>query len=157
MKSTLFASLAASTFFGLASAHSRVIDLWVDGVDQGEFILHVYAISQSANIQSCFAGAGAGAYIRQPPSNSPVKDLTSTNVRCNVGGTTAVPSSVKVAAGSLVQPEWFHDNRGDDIIDGSHVGPIVAYLAPAETNGEVRDPGSFSSFYSYQSYRAMFG
>jgi cellulase len=54
---------------------------------------------------------------------------------CNVNGATAVSGSVTVAAGSTITPEWMHDNPGDDIIASSHVGPIVAYLAPAASNG----------------------
>ncbi|KAH8823534.1 glycoside hydrolase family 61 protein [Flagelloscypha sp. PMI_526] len=103
------------SFVALAQAHTRVWSVWVDGVDQGQ---------------------GAGVYIRQPPSNSPVKDLTSADVRCNVNGLSAVPSTISVPAGATLEPEWFHDNRGDDIIDPSHKGPVVVYLAPADTNGE---------------------
>jgi cellulase len=29
----------------------------------------------------------------------------------------------------------YHDNRGDDIIDGSHQGPITVYIAPAASQG----------------------
>ncbi|KAL1659415.1 glycoside hydrolase family 61 protein [Schizophyllum commune] len=114
MKYSLIAPLLASAFIGSVSAHTRVFSLWVDGVDQGE---------------------GGGVYIRQPPSNSPVKDLTSADVACNVNNV-AVPQKVSVNAGSTVSTEWFHNTRGDDIIDASHKGPIVAYLAPLESNGE---------------------
>ncbi|PBK95570.1 hypothetical protein ARMGADRAFT_964373 [Armillaria gallica] len=114
--STVSLILASATFFGVANAHSRVWSDWVDGVDQG---------------------AGAGVYIRQPPSNSPVKDLTSDDVFCNVDGTTAASGAISVAAGSTLTSEWYHDTRGDDIIASSHVGPIVAYIAPADaTPGE---------------------
>ncbi|KAI5824363.1 hypothetical protein K523DRAFT_356898 [Schizophyllum commune Tattone D] len=114
MKYSFIAPLLASAFIGSVSAHTRVFSLWVDGVDQGE---------------------GGGVYIRQPPSNSPVKDLTSADVACNVNNV-AVPQKVSVNAGSTVSTEWFHNTRGDDIIDASHKGPIVAYLAPLESNGE---------------------
>ncbi|KAK0505063.1 putative endo-beta-1,4-glucanase D [Armillaria luteobubalina] len=114
--STVPLILASAAFFGVANAHSRVWSDWVDGVDQG---------------------AGAGVYIRQPPSNSPVKDLTSDDVFCNVDGTTAASSTISIAAGGTLTSEWYHDTRGDDIIDSSHVGPIVAYIAPADaTPGE---------------------
>ncbi|KAK0455494.1 glycoside hydrolase family 61 protein [Desarmillaria tabescens] len=114
--STVSLILASAAFFGVANAHSRVWSDWVDGVDQG---------------------AGAGVYIRQPPSNSPVKDLTSDDVFCNVDGTTAASSTIFIAAGDTLTSEWYHDTRGDDIIASSHVGPIVAYIAPADaTPGE---------------------
>ncbi|KAK0476709.1 glycosyl hydrolase family 61-domain-containing protein [Armillaria novae-zelandiae] len=114
--STVSLILASAAFFGVANAHSRVWSDWVDGVDQG---------------------AGAGVYIRQPPSNSPVKDLTSDEVFCNVDGTTAASGTISIAAGGTLTSEWYHDTRGDDIIASSHVGPIVAYIAPADaTAGE---------------------
>lgn len=114
--STVSLIFASAAFFGVANAHSRVWSDWVGGVDQG---------------------AGAGVYIRQPPSNSPVKDLTSDDVFCNVDGTTAASSTISIAAGGTLTSEWYHDTRGDDIIDSSHVGPIVAYIAPADaTAGE---------------------
>ncbi|KAK0242086.1 glycoside hydrolase family 61 protein [Armillaria nabsnona] len=114
--STVSLILASAAFFGVANAHSRVWSDWVDGVDQG---------------------AGAGVYIRQPPSNSPVKDLTSDDVFCNVDGTTAASGTISIAAGGTLTSEWYHDTRGDDIIASSHVGPIVAYIAPADaTPGE---------------------
>ncbi|KAK0195120.1 glycoside hydrolase family 61 protein [Armillaria mellea] len=109
--STVSLILASAAFFGVANAHSRVWSDWVDGVDQG---------------------AGAGVYIRQPPSNSPVKDLTSDDVFCNVDGTTAASGTISVAAGGTLTSEWYHDTRGDDIIASSHVGPIVAYIAPPD-------------------------
>ncbi|KAF8915590.1 glycosyl hydrolase family 61-domain-containing protein [Mucidula mucida] len=98
-----------------------------------------FSVASSLLVSSAFFGAvrahtraGAGVYIRQPPTNDPVKDLTSDEVFCNVNGATAVPSTVSVPAGATVTSEWFHDTRGDDIIAASHLGPIVAYLAPAD-------------------------
>lgn len=77
-----------------------------------------------------------GVDIRSPPTNSPVKDLTSPDLVCNVNGGTEVGSFVTAAAGDKVSIEWFHDNRNDDIIDGSHKGPIITYIAPyTSTNG----------------------
>lgn len=49
-----------------ATAHSTFQELWVNGVDK------------------------AGTCIRTPPSNSPVTTVTSTDIRCNVGGTKGV-------------------------------------------------------------------
>jgi cellulase len=118
-----FLALAAvvATLVVKASAHTRVWSVWINGSDQG---------------------AGAGSYIRQPPTNSPIKDLTSSDLRCNVNGDTPVGTYVPVAAGSNVTTEWCtqilssvdqrisfvhvsdHNTRGDDIIDASHKGPI---------------------------------
>lgn len=90
--------------------------------------------------------------------NNPVKDLTLPDLACNTQGGTPMPSFVSAAAGDKVafvsEPnpmyapyirsaltlllhiqEWYHNNRGDDIIDASHKGPIQVYIAPyTETN-----------------------
>ncbi|KAF4965924.1 hypothetical protein FSARC_6311 [Fusarium sarcochroum] len=100
---------AALAMASTVSAHAQVYSLWVDGKDQGD---------------------GRKVYIRSPESNSPVKDLTSPDLVCNVNGGTAAPKFVKAAAGSELTFEWYHDNRGDDIIDASHKGPIITYIAP---------------------------
>ena len=110
-----------ATLIAKASAHSRVWSVWINGADQG---------------------AGAGRYVRQPPTNDPVKDLTSSNLRCNVNGNNAVGTYVSVAAGNTVTTEWCtqvlpsadqrisyvhvldHNYRGDDIMATSHKGPI---------------------------------
>ena len=46
-----------------AHAHTTVWGLWVNGADQGD---------------------GRNVYIRSPPNNSPVVDLTSDAMACNV-------------------------------------------------------------------------
>lgn len=99
---------------GHAAAHARVWGIHVNGE---------------------FAGDGMETYIRTPPNNSPVKDVASPDIICNVANTPA-PSSVPVAAGDKIEIEWFHDNRNDDIIDLSHKGPVLVYIAEASTNGE---------------------
>ena len=55
-------------------------------------------------------GNGENTYIRSPPNNNPVKDLTSDSVACNVNNV-AVPQKVSVNAGSTVSTEWFHNTR----------------------------------------------
>ncbi|KAI0602892.1 glycosyl hydrolase family 61-domain-containing protein [Biscogniauxia sp. FL1348] len=105
----------AATLAATVSAHTRVYSIWVNGVDQGD---------------------GRSTYIRSPPSNSPVKDLSSADLVCNVNGGTAGSAFVTAAAGDTLSFEWYHDNRGDDIIASSHKGPIITYIAPyTETNG----------------------
>lgn len=80
-------ALAAITAALIAevSAHTRVWSIWIDGSDQG---------------------AGAGRYIRQPPTNGPVKNLTSSDIRCNVNGYNSVAAYVSVPAGDTVTTEW---------------------------------------------------
>ena len=111
----LKAATLALAFATGVSAHSHMYSVWVNGVDQGD---------------------GRNVYIRSPPNNSPVKDLASTALACNVNGGKAGSSFVQASAGDTLTFEWYHDNRGDDIIDGSHKGPVITYIAPyTEGNG----------------------
>lgn len=115
MRSVAISVLALAT---AVSAHTRMINVWVNGADQGD---------------------GRNTYIRTPPNNSPVKDLASPEIVCNVNGATAAPEFVSAAAGDVLSFEWFHDNRDDDIIDGSHKGPVITYIA-AFTEGDATGP-----------------
>ncbi|VTT66512.1 unnamed protein product [Fusarium fujikuroi] len=65
------ASAAALAMATTVSAHAQVYGLWVNGEDQGD---------------------GRNVYIRSPASNSPVKDLTSPDLVCNVNGGKAAPN-----------------------------------------------------------------
>lgn len=107
--------LSLIAFAAGVSAHTTVFAISVNGKDQGD---------------------GRGKYIRSPTSNSPIKVLTDANLVCNDKGGTAVSEFVSAAAGDTVSFEWFHNTRGDDIIDGSHKGPINTYIAAfTKTNG----------------------
>ncbi len=111
----LSAATVALAFASGVSAHAHMYGVWVNGVDQGD---------------------GRNVYIRSPPNNSPVKDLASPDLVCNVNGGKAVGSFVKAAAGDKLTFEWYHDSRSDDIIAESHHGPIITYIAEyTETNG----------------------
>lgn len=103
------AATIAVAFATGASAHAQIYGAWVNGVDQGD---------------------GRNVYIRSPPNNSPVKDLASAALACNVNGGKVAKSFVKAAAGDTLTFEWYHDNRGDDIIAASHKGPVITYIAP---------------------------
>jgi len=100
-------------FIGAALAHTRIWGVWVNGVDQGD---------------------GRDIYVRSPPNNNPVKDLTVDAMACNVDNR-VVPQTVPVKAGDKLTFEWYHDTRADDIIASSHKGPIVVYIAPTASNG----------------------
>ncbi|KAK8117501.1 glycosyl hydrolase family 61-domain-containing protein [Apiospora kogelbergensis] len=105
----------ALAFATTVAAHCQVTEIQVNGKSQG---------------------TGLNKYIRSPPNNSPVKSLTTPNLVCGVNGAKAAPSFVAAAAGDTVTFEWMHDKKGDDIIDGSHKGPIITYIAPyTEDNG----------------------
>lgn len=101
--------LALAALATTVSAHATIYGVSINGVPQGP---------------------GFNTYIRSPPSNSPVKDLSSPALACNVNGGTAAPSFVRAAAGDTLTLEWQHDRQGDDIIDPTHQGPIITYIAP---------------------------
>ncbi|KZW00645.1 glycoside hydrolase family 61 protein [Exidia glandulosa HHB12029] len=106
MKVAVVASLAAC--IAAVHAHTTVYGLWVNNVFQGD---------------------GRNQYIRSPPNNNPVKDLTSSAMTCNVNNN-AVSRFVSVKSGDQLTFEWYHDARNDDIIDKSHKGPVQVYVAP---------------------------
>jgi cellulase len=74
--------LASAAMASMASAHTTIWNIWVNDVDQG-------------------VGNTAGGYIRYPPNNNPVKDITSDDLTCNVANT-ANTKTVSVAAGDKV-------------------------------------------------------
>ncbi|OJI97943.1 hypothetical protein ASPVEDRAFT_160962, partial [Aspergillus versicolor CBS 583.65] len=120
-----FGLLALAASAKLVSAHTTVMAAWVNDEDQG-------------------LGSGEDGYIRTPPSNSPVTDVTSKDMTCNVGGSTAASKYIKAAGGDKLTFEWHHNSRdaSDDIIDLSHKGPVMVYMAPSEAgsagNGWVK-------------------
>ncbi|KAF1362474.1 hypothetical protein EJ07DRAFT_107849 [Lizonia empirigonia] len=111
MKFTAALALAAAS--QLASAHTTVFSIAVNGKDAG-----------LGNVQ--------GGYIDSPPSNSPVLDVTSSDVQCNVAGIKA-SKSITVQGGDKVAFQWHHNTNdaSDDIIDPSHKGPIMVYASKA--------------------------
>ncbi|WYZ42323.1 hypothetical protein EsH8_VI_000022 [Colletotrichum jinshuiense] len=111
-----FTAAALATLVGYSAAHTQTIDVWINDKAVGD--------------GRSLGGSGSIKYIRSPPSNSPVKDLTSSAIACNVNGGTAATGFAPAAAGDSFQIEWYHDAQGDDIIDGSHKGPIITYIAP---------------------------
>ncbi|CAM1506273.1 Fc.00g059140.m01.CDS01 [Cosmosporella sp. VM-42] len=103
-----FAIASALAMASSVSGHALMYGVWVNGEDQGD---------------------GQKVYIRSPPNNSPVKDLSLSDIVCNVNGATAAPEFVQAAAGDTLTFEWYHNTRNDDIIDGSHKGPIITWIA----------------------------
>ncbi|KAL2818038.1 glycosyl hydrolase family 61-domain-containing protein [Aspergillus granulosus] len=110
-----FGLLALAATAKLVSAHATVMAVWINDEDQG-------------------LGNGADGYIRTPPNNSPVVDVTSTDMTCNVNGGTPAASTLEVKAGDKITFEWHHNTRdaSDDIIDLSHLGPVLVYMAETE-------------------------
>ena len=91
-------TILATALLGVASAHQNFHQFWVNDETPG------YQVG-----------------VRMPPSNSPVTDVTSDDMACNVGGS-KVPSGVETVAaaeGDTIKVQW--DNTG-------HPGPITHFL-----------------------------
>jgi cellulase len=86
------AALSAS----YVAAHATFQELWVDGVDMGS---------------QC---------VRQPQSNSPVTNVASADIRCNVGGTKGVSGKCAVAPGSTVTVEMHQVSHVPIAAHGNH-------------------------------------
>ncbi|ELU36900.1 cyclic nucleotide-binding domain-containing protein [Rhizoctonia solani AG-1 IA] len=78
MKFATIAAVLASA--GAAMAHAKVRAVFINGVDQGN---------------------GEGSYIRAPPNNNPVKDLSSNDIICNVNNS-PVPKTLEVKGGDQI-------------------------------------------------------
>ncbi|ROT37064.1 hypothetical protein SODALDRAFT_334132 [Sodiomyces alkalinus F11] len=113
-----FTAASALAMASTVSGHALMYGVWVNGVDQGD---------------------GQRLYIRSPPNNSPVKDLASPDIVCGPNGANPAPAFVEAAAGDTLSFEWYHNTRDDDIIDGSHLGPIITYIAQY-TDGDGTGP-----------------
>ena len=115
MKYSYAFALAAAQ---LAAAHTTFQSFVIDGKDQGQH----FAVRTPSN------------------GNNPIKDVTSTLMTCNGGAATA--DTVEVAAGSDITFQWHHNDPAttsgdaDEPIAASHKGPVLVYVAPAESNGE---------------------
>ena len=91
-------AIIATALLGAASAHQNFHQFWVNDETPG------YQVG-----------------IRMPPSNSPVTDVKSDDMACNVDGS-KVPSGVETVAaaeGDSIKVQW--DNSG-------HPGPITHFL-----------------------------
>ena len=89
-------TIIASTLVAAVSAHQNFHQFWVNDVTPG------YQVG-----------------IRMPPSNSPVTDVTSEDIACNVNGQTGVADTVAANEGDSIKVQW--DQSG-------HPGPITHML-----------------------------
>jgi cellulase len=102
----------------LAAAHSTFQSFVINGKDQG----HHFAVQTPSN------------------GNNPILDVTSTAMICNGGKPTA--DQVEIAAGATLGMQWHHNDpqndAGDkeDPIAPSHRGPVMVYMASADTKGQ---------------------
>ncbi|KAH9893680.1 carbohydrate-binding module family 1 protein [Xylariomycetidae sp. FL2044] len=121
MKFSMYA-VAAAALATKVAGHSLFQALWVDGVDM------------------------AGQCIRMPSSNTPVTNVNSADIRCNVGGTRGVSGKCAVKPGSIVTVEM-HAQPGDrscgsEAIGGAHYGPVNVYMSqvPDATKADGSTP-----------------
>lgn len=98
MKASAVLALAVGAQF--ATAHTTIWNILVNGKDQG-------------------VGNKQGGYIDSPPNNSPVTNVQSQDMTCNVANIKAT-SKVPVNGGDEITVQWHHDSNqsSDDIIDG---------------------------------------
>lgn len=126
-------SIAIATGFVLAllgtvvDAHTLVRAVYINGVDQGTFkAIRPPAFNGAPNAGTSPFGQGSGY------QNSPVRDLTSQDMKCNVLGDLPAPDTLKVTPGDVVSFEWGHESRqsGDGVIESSHKGAVLVYISP---------------------------
>ncbi|TDL29951.1 hypothetical protein BD410DRAFT_737143 [Rickenella mellea] len=128
---TLAALLATALLAQQTLAHFTMQYLWDNGVDQG-----------------------LNNYIRVPPNNNPVTDVTSTDLTCNVNDLSgAGVSTLSIAAGTTITFEWHqHAQRtGEDPIASGHKGPVLVYLAKAPSTAATFSPAGAVWTKIYQS------
>ncbi|KAI5807271.1 family 61 glycoside hydrolase [Peziza echinospora] len=101
---TVAAILASSS---IVSAHHMITNMIINGVDQG-----------------------LGKCLRIPPTTSPVTNINSDDMACNVGGLTPVARSCEIDAGSSLTFIWrsWPDGSVPGSLDASHQGPCAVYL-----------------------------
>jgi len=76
--------------------------------------------------------AAQNQYLRVPPNNNPVTDVTSNDLTCNVNGLSGSGVATEtIAAGDQITLEWHqHAQRtGEDAISSGHKGPVLVYVA----------------------------
>ncbi|KAK4211179.1 glycosyl hydrolase family 61-domain-containing protein [Rhypophila decipiens] len=124
MKSSAIAALVALA--SNVAAHATFQALWVDGVDYND---------------QC---------ARVPPSNSPVTNVGSNDVRCNAG-TSPIAGKCPVRAGGKVTVEM-HQQRdrscSQEGIGGAHYGPLMVYMS--KVSDASRADGSSGWFKIFQ-------
>ncbi|KAI4919520.1 hypothetical protein J4E90_001655 [Alternaria incomplexa] len=120
-------ALLISLLAGQAYAHTFIWGVFVNGIDQGTF--------KGVRIPAYNGQNGKGGY-----NNSPVKDLNSIDMRCNVMGDIQAHDTIKVQPGDNLTFDWHHENRNnkDEVIANSHHGPSLIYISP--------DPPTENSF-----------
>jgi len=114
-KNFVFGFIASVMCLSLASAHTYFSSLVINGQALGE-----------------------GDCIRPHGNNFnfPISTVSSAEMTCGLPTSGSANRKCPVAAGSDVGIQWQYERVGDNyIIDPSHRGPCMVYMAKAETNG----------------------
>ncbi|KDQ08553.1 glycoside hydrolase family 61 protein [Botryobasidium botryosum FD-172 SS1] len=114
-----------------ASAHTIITELYVNGASQG--------------LHNC---------LRLPSYDGPITDVNSGDLTCNGGPNplnTVSKNACTVAAGSQVSVRWAHTltSGSNDVIDASHKGPVMFYLAKV-SNAVTSTPPTSGWFKIYE-------
>ncbi|KAK0639847.1 glycoside hydrolase family 61 protein [Cercophora newfieldiana] len=118
-------------------------------------VLAVAALAHGVAGHAFFQQAGKGATdygtkcTRMPPNNSPVTDVSSAAMACNVNGATGVAGICDAAAGESFTVEM-HSQPNDrsctsEAIGGRHFGPVMIYMAKVE-DAATASPDGLSWF-----------
>ncbi|KAF5340020.1 hypothetical protein D9611_012388 [Ephemerocybe angulata] len=131
----LLNALVAVTLACLASGHTIVRSVYVNGVDQGTNVgIRPPAMNgpPRASEPPFIDGSDSGT------GSWPIKDLTLPDLQCNIFGELPAPQTIPVVPGDIVSFEWGHRNRGptDDIIETSHKGAITVYISESPAGGK---------------------
>jgi cellulase len=104
-------ALLTTALISAVSAHQNWHQLWINDVTPGN-----------------------GVGIRMPPSNSPVTDLKSNDMACNVPSTNgAAVKTLDANAGDSIKVQW--DQSG-------HPGPITHYVLPVKDAATATGAGA---------------
>ncbi|KAL5382014.1 hypothetical protein PMIN06_010794 [Paraphaeosphaeria minitans] len=145
MKTTMFLALAA--IGKLAAAHATFQEMLVNGKSQG-----------STGVR--------GTSNQNNPIYSTADELASDMIICKGGS--KVAGSVSVASGDKLTLQWHHNNPmssgdGDEPIALSHKGPIIVWVAKAETEGKgnawvkIQESGLSGGTWAVDTFRSNAG
>ncbi|KAH7375326.1 glycosyl hydrolase family 61-domain-containing protein [Plectosphaerella cucumerina] len=95
--------------------------------------LAIKSVEAHATFQQLWVDGHGAQCVRLPPSNSPVVNVASNDIACNVGGTRGQGGKCPVRAGGIVTVEM-HQQNGDrncanEAIGGAHYGPVMIYIS----------------------------
>ncbi|KAF2027353.1 hypothetical protein EK21DRAFT_114979 [Setomelanomma holmii] len=116
MRTSVAFALAAAK---LVAGHATFQSIIVGGKDQGQH----FAVQTPSN------------------ANNPILDVTSSSLVCNGG--TVKTDFVSIAAGSEITLQWHHNDGAstagdaDEPIAASHKGPVMVYMAKADSSNGV--------------------